>query len=161
MKHKLSWIEEKNWQGKKFLEATLEGEGEKKVSIWPPFPVDTLKPGDEVEGDLIQNDKGYWSLKPIKANPFANKPAWAKKDIAQAQERKAEYIEKAQDRKNESIAYFNAINSAIALMPILKDEFGFDETGAKSFIPKWRDWFLSEWKKYEAGGHEDKHSPGF
>lgn len=55
-------------------------------------------------------------------------------------------IKNAQYRKNLSIAFFNATNSAIELV---KTDY-IKDTDLKKFITDWRDWFLEEHKKYYA-----------
>lgn len=55
-------------------------------------------------------------------------------------------IKNAQYRKNLSIAFFNATNSAIELV---KTDY-IKDTDLKKFIVDWRDWFLEEHKKYYA-----------
>lgn len=153
MKYKIDWIEEKSWNGKKFLEVELEGHEGKKISVWPPFPVDTLKPSDEIEGDLVQNDKGYWSLKPLKANPFANKPAWAQKSntIAKAQETKREDIKTAQENRKEGVMIASTARDAtqIALAelsgkPLVAQEF-------QDRWDYWQKWLAERWKNLELG----------
>lgn len=121
-----------------------------KWSVFPPKP---------------QNDTGYVSdsFRASTSQNYANKGTGMKA----AQERKAEMIEKAQDRKNESIAYFNAVNSAIALLSSHKALISpsnpiasvASDNEIHLFITKWRDWFLDEWKKYEAKDVTDKTIP--
>lgn len=57
-----------------------------------------------------------------------------------------EILKNAQYRKNLSIAFFNATNSAIELA---KTDYAKD-TDLKKFIVEWRDWFLEEHKNYYA-----------
>jgi len=55
-------------------------------------------------------------------------------------------LKDAQYRKSLSIAYFNSVNSAIALAgTMFPDMEGVD---AKEFIKEWRDWFLEEHKAH-------------
>ena len=61
-----------------------------------------------------------------------------------APSKKAEEIRVAQDHKEESIAFFNAINSAISLTVAYKDQLK-NTSEMKMFIQEWRDWFLKEW----------------
>jgi len=77
--------------------------------------------------------------------------------IAKAQERKAEFIEKAQDRKNEAIAFFNATNNAIALIAQLSGFPLKNDSELQADIRSWRTFFLNEWIKYESGDYTDKH----
>ena len=157
----INWLKEKNWQGKKFYEAEIVDEQGQRydASIWPDVAgFENLMPGHQVEGELVKNAKGYWTLKGPKPS-FSGTGFSGGRGIAQAQERKAQYIEKAQERKNESVSYFNSLNSAIALLGKVHDSpVDTDDTSIKHFITRWRDWFLTEWKAYEAKGYEDKHS---
>ena len=68
------------------------------------------------------------------------------KGIEEAQERKAGFIRVAQDRKERSIAFFNATNSAIAMYQALKSTEDPHE-----FILRERAWFLSEFERYNSG----------
>ena len=66
--------------------------------------------------------------------------------LSKAMDLKNTRIHKAMDRKERSIAYFNSVNSAIALVsgfkipPIQTEEI-------MSSIVFWRTWFFSEWEK--------------
>jgi hypothetical protein len=55
------------------------------------------------------------------------------------QSKKAKEIEHAQDRKAESIAWFNATNNAIEVCK-------FSDNIDQDCIRNWRKWFLDEWK---------------
>jgi hypothetical protein len=67
------------------------------------------------------------------------------KDIRDAQKYKAKYIAKAQDKKEESIAFFNSVNSAVNLLS--KMDFYKNREDLKEEIVFWRDWFYEEWVK--------------
>jgi hypothetical protein len=71
------------------------------------------------------------------------------KDIRDAQKYKANYISKAQDKKEESIAFFNSVNSAINLISglISSGKIYCDNKSLESEIIYWRDWFYDEWAK--------------
>lgn len=79
--------------------------------------------------------------------------------VAAAQERKSEYIKEAQERKEESIAYFNATNSAIQLLTSNPRFQEMTPEDKKDNIIWWREFFLSEWRKYDAKPEQDKHIP--
>lgn len=109
---------------------------------------DSITNASEVEGEITKNGQ-YTNFK----------LGGAKKGgvgIKAAQERKAEMIEKAQDRKNEAIAFFNATNNAIALINTLGLK---DKQDIKDAITYWREWFLDEWIRYEAQDYTNKHQP--
>lgn len=149
---KITPIQEKQWKDKTFWEVTTVHEGQTiKASLWPPF-ASTLSVGQEVEveGTLVQNDKGYWT---IKGNPMGKRPDWAKRD-PKAEEKRQENMKELQDRKSDSIAYFNSVNSAITLIGQLgytqRDVREDDNGGAlKNQIIFWRDWFLAQYKEWE------------
>lgn len=125
---KVTPLNEKVWNDKKFWEVEAEHEGATvKASIWPPFPTQFI-PGQEAEinGTLTQNAKGYWS---IKTNPMGTRPGWAKSKSAE--------IKEAQDRKEESISYFNSCNLAVQSMAGIWDEQMFKQR---------RDFFLQEYR---------------
>lgn len=155
MKYKINWCENISGKGKSWLKATITDESgkEDEVSIWPDFPYfSEIKPGSEVEGQILVKGK----YKNLVASSRALRPNYKSANIEAAQQRKAEMIKDAQERKNESVAYFNSLNSAIALLANRPQE---NAEKTKEFIIYWRDYFLSEWKKYEAQDYETKHNP--
>lgn len=131
--------------GNKYARATIDG---KEVAIFDKFPnFENLKEGDTVDGDLTKKDyngKESWTLNPL-YKPSTFQPKGGGAGVKAAQERKEVMIEKAQERKSESIAYFNAINSAIALYNAHPEK---EMHNPKEFIIEYRDWFLAEWEKY-------------
>ena len=63
--------------------------------------------------------------------------------------RRLENDKEAQGRKEDSIAFFNSTNSAIAL---LKESIGTMDNGdLKVALKEWREWFLSEYETYKRG----------
>ena len=99
MNYKIRNKIDKDWQGKPFVEATLESPtGEQlKVSAW----AGEFNGVDEVELELEKNDKGYWRIR----KPKMEKPNFLKanaevvsKSVEKAQEVKAKNIAQAQDR---------------------------------------------------------------
>lgn len=157
MKYSVDWCETIKHNGKEWIKATVTDEANKKdeVSIWPDFrSYKEIMPGITLEG--VIRIKGKYKNLVDNINP----PNFVKQvkgsGIQAAQERKAEMIKDAQERKNESVAYFNSLNSAIALLAHRPQE-NADKT--KEFIIYWRDWFLSEWRKYESLDFRDKHNP--
>ena len=63
---------------------------------------------------------------------------------------KDKIIKDAQYRKGLSIAFFNATNSAIALLQSSNLIKPIDEDRTEAFIRDWRNWFLEEHKTYYA-----------
>ena len=162
MKFKVLDIKKKHIDklNKDVIEAEVKGEDNvitKKVQIWPDFPMfDTITFDAQVEGDLVVKTKGeYTNITLYAPKPQGNFKAGST-GIKAAQERKAEMIEKAQDRKSESIAYFNSVNCAIALAGNFFKGQPMPDEDVKEFITEWRDWFLSEYRKYEASPETDK-----
>lgn len=148
--------------------AVAEDGQEYAVSLWKnDWEKYDLRDGDVIRAEMKITEKN--GFKNVTLYPERTKaPAYSKgtqslAGVKAAQERKAEFIEKAQDRKNESIAYFNAINSAISLakiMPDILENVPFPtEKDVFSAIFRYRDEFLKEWEKYEAKELQDKHSP--
>lgn len=165
----IEWLEEKQAGSYGLLyELSLKdskGVQLAKVAAWPKdWPQGKeWKPGQQINGVLFtkQNAKGFTNTtiyppKEKKAGGFSGAR------VEKIMEKKAEYIEKAQERKNDSIAYFNSLNSAITLVGTLDKiadlEGTGDAEGIKTAIKYWRDWFLQEWKSYDAGDYQDKHN---
>lgn len=57
-------------------------------------------------------------------------------------------LKDAQYRKGLSIAFFNATNSAIAMLTA--DKINMSSTQMEEYITKWRNWFLDTHKEYYA-----------
>ena len=165
MKFKVEWCENKSpdWKiatlndGSAMITEVSINRNDKKTGKVAFEKFDDIMPGFDVEGELWKSPAGKNYL-------FAPRPQSAPRTggagvgIKAAQERKAEMIEKAQDRKSESIAYFNSVNCAIELVSKMKSvELTRQET--KEEIIHWRDWFLAEYRKYEASPETDKKNP--
>lgn len=163
MRYSIFWLESAVTKtGKAVKNATLKTENGtliEKVSIWSNFPsYESLMPGSTVEGEIITNEKGYRSLKALT-------PYKAPSGAVSAAKITSESVEKAQVKKNDSIAYFNSLNSALTILGILGEK-GLAEDILKgrtqetqAIITDWRDWFLSEWRKYDSGDTTDKSRP--
>ncbi len=160
MKFTINWLEQKKTPtGKDVKNATLIDELGvvfEKVSIWGDFPDwVNLSPGRTVSGNIKANAKGYKSLSPEMTTGFNRGPSGAVK----AAEVTSASVVKAQDRKEKGIAYFNAVNSAISLVTS-SDLYKNDDAGdLRTSISVWRDWFLSEWEKYDAQDIQDRKKP--
>lgn len=151
--------------GKTVLECTLKdetGATYEKVVLWPEdWTLANYHPGSKITGQYVEKVNGNFvnkTLKPERTNTLNRGSG-----IKAAQERKEVMIEKAQERKNSSIAYFNAVNSAIALVSNDKSFHDYGTEGWESIIEgkisRWRDWFLSEWQKYDAQDETNKKVP--
>ena|SRR3990167_7402393 len=145
MKHKIDWLEARVVLGQNTLDCSLEGQ-EGKVTIWEKdkqgvvFPnFVSLKPGDEVEGDIVTNTKGFKTLYPPRTNPMGVRPAWAKKEsgIAKAQEVKREDIKAAQENKHEAIKMAGAMRDSTL---ITLAELAGSPLVAEDFKLRWSDW---------------------
>lgn len=154
MKYTIDWSEKKTTStGKEKMDCTLVDEQGQKTSgatIWADFPnYAELMNGSEVEGDLVPaKDPKYGpTLYPAKAKPAARTGGFG---VKAAQERKAEMIEKAQERKEESIAFFNATNAAISLAsrhPLYASVV--NESELKIKIRALRDHFIKEYCDFD------------
>lgn len=108
MRYKISAKNEKEWQGKKFVEADLVSPtGEAfKVSAW----AGEFDGVDEIETELEKNEKGYWKMKKAQIQ----RPSFMKdktETITKAMDAKKENIQEAQDRS----AWMWAKNNATTL----------------------------------------------
>lgn len=163
MQYTIDWMEKKQVAGKNIYRATLKdisGRIEEDITIWQDFPgFADLSPGARIEGDVVSKQNGKYVNKslypPRNAKPGASTFSPRPSGAVSAAKITSESVKQSQMKKESSIAYFNAINSAIALMEARK--LTDDDEVLKDFIIYWRDWFLSEWRKYDALPHEDKH----
>lgn len=161
-KYLIDWLETKTTStGKNVKNATLKTENGTlmdKISIWGDFPNwNDLKPGMTIEGEIRANAKGYKSISAITSSPA---PTRAPSGAVSAAKITSESVKEAQSRKNDSIAYFNSLNSAIAFVKEFKNEFGvLMVEEAYKHVLNMRDKFLDEWRKYEAGDVTDKSRP--
>lgn len=117
---------------------------DKKGALFPNF--DALLTGYEFEGNEWTSTQGRTYLFPPKiasGRTFTPKP---RVDFKEAQDRKAGYIKEAQERKDNSIAFFNATNSAIAVTQHMTNPANVEEK--RQEIIEWRDWFLQEWDSF-------------
>lgn len=154
MKHKINWAETRQSPtGKEYKIATLENGTD--ISVWPDFShYADVVPGGEVEGEIRVKGK-YKNLVDADRAETTNSSI-APRGMAAAQQRKAAYIEKAQDKKEESIAYFNSVNAAIEL---ISKRMPAELSDTQKEIVFWRDWFYNEWKNWAAQDENDKRNP--
>lgn len=162
-KYVIDWLEQKKTStGKDVKNATLKDEQGviiERVSIWGDFPGwNDLRPGHTVMGQIKSNAKGYKSLSPGMTSGFGGGRSTGAVSAAKIT---SESVKEAQERKNDSIAYFNSLNSAIAIVVQgYTDAQIMNMAGeVKSSLISWRDWFLEEWKKYESSDPKDKRQP--
>lgn len=158
---KIEWIENKtpDWKvasvsdGGKVYQDVSVNRVNKKGETFPGF--DDLKPGTELTDVTVwtSTSNKHYLFTQTKPTPgvMGSKPAWAGGGgVKAAQERKAQDIEKAQDRKEESIAYFNAMNCSINLvkgnLPMESDE---DMTTIEANIDHWFKFFYRRWYNFK------------
>jgi hypothetical protein len=126
----------------------------KKGETFPNF--DGIIPGAEIECEIWKSPAG-------KTYMFAPRPQSASKvggfggGVKAAQERKEVMIEKAQERKSDSIAYFNSVNCSIELVS-KRGMSEMTDQDVELAVVQWREWFLSEYRKYEAKDVTEKRN---
>lgn len=139
-----------------------DGQEYMKISLWKnDWEKYDIKDGVTIRAELkITEKNGYKNVTLYPERTSTLRDSGRMPSLKAAQERKAVMIEEAQARKSESIAFFNATNSAIALIEkIMKDVPFTTDKDYQQAIVRWRAWFLTEWQKYEAGELTDKHNP--
>lgn len=156
MKYTIEWCERKTTStGKEKLDCTLTDENKvqtSNVTIWGDWiGFNDIKVGHAVEGDIVPaKDPKYGpTLYPVKkVAPTGS--FGGPRGIAKAQEVKGQQIKEAQERKSDSIAFFNATNSAIALVTKMTETQPVfpGEAEMKVKIRAWRDWFIQEYEDY-------------
>lgn len=152
MKYTIEWLERKRTStGKDKIDATLsDGKNSIDVTIWDNFPNFTgLMAGQDVEGDVVTKQNGQYTNKTLYPVKVATTPKFGASGVSKLMDKKAEQIEKAQERKSESIAFFNATNSAITLVSKLGIE-SMSEAQIRVSVVSWRDWFLKEYENWNA-----------
>lgn len=166
----IDWMEKKPTSKGEVIKATLKGEDGflvEDVTIWGSFPgYSELRPGASVRGSVnikqngkftnksLYEDKGY--IQPNSSSgSFKREPSGAVK----AAEITSRSVQDAQKRKELSIAYFNATNSAISMVTECGMYDTFNATELKEVVRDWRDWFLEEFEKWESLDVKDKTKP--
>lgn len=136
--------------GKAKINATLIGSDNVEivgVGIWADFPrFADLKEEDTVSGDVVTKDQ-WKTLYPPKAPSTGSTGANRGGQIAKAQEKKAQYIEKAQENKEEGIKISATMRDAVlcAIAEYNKDNTNLDTLD--ELIRKWRKILWLEWDK--------------
>lgn len=164
IKYKIASLVKKTTSiGKDKADVTLidsEGNEEERVTIWSDFPnFATLKVGDEVMGALTIKVNGQYTNKtlyPERTQGWGGGKKQPSINISKMMDKKAETIKEAQERKNDSIAYFNSINVAIQFVSEFKAELD-PLKDAYTLVLEYRDMFLAEWQKYEADATKGKN----
>lgn len=150
MIYKITWCEVKktgNTNGRDWsiTEMTLEdpdGNKTEKVSTFDP-----VMNGGTIEGTIVKNDKGYLNFKKLEAPDFIKRgnPNYKTDQINKAMDKKNESISHFQDKKEESIALAGAQRDAVLIVTsIFKDKNIDSDRELQEEIIKWRNWFLSD-----------------
>lgn len=133
------------------------GERTERVSIWSDFPgYHGIEDGSEIMGQITKSPDGkFVNLKPTASGGYSPKPAYSgggqsrgsSYGVKAAQERKAESIEHAQDRKELSMRLAAAQRDAVLMVTTFfaKEPLPTD-TELRDAINNWREWFLKEGK---------------
>lgn len=130
--------------GKVYKRALLENGTE--ISVWPDYSqYEKVEAGAEVEGQIFTKGKYQNLVDANKTIPTYQKQTKVQQ-ITQLQQNKAELIKQSQEKRDESIAYFNAINSAISLLEARESLKTMSEMEIQAAIRLWRDWFIKEFK---------------
>ncbi len=149
----IDWVEKKTISGgKELIEATLAGIGD--VTIWKldkdgkEFPnFDGLAPGGKVTGNIWAHPTtGKKTLYPPKPAPPGGN---FRRPAGPTREERKEDIKEAQGRKEESIAYFNAVNSAISIVSHIYELKGTPESTVKAALSSWIEHFLKLHQEYK------------
>lgn len=153
MQYKIKTISKKDWQGKRLADvevidltgAVIKGtiwEDQKDGSKYPNF--DGLTQGLQIEVTA-------WTSPTAKVSFFPPKPVKTQSgssgrgSINQAQEKKAQSIGLAQDRKEEGIMISSSIRMAVDIMISRMPGDNMSVEQIKEEILKWRYWFVSNW----------------
>jgi hypothetical protein len=153
--------------GKPFIKATLKdevGQEIENVSIWSDFPqFERLEPGVQTVGVVETTTQGFRNLKPATVGrvvDIQNQSQTQMTTRVPSYDQRVDSIRRAQDKKYEAIAYFNATNSAISLVSNMKSKLStgtVNRSMMKQEIMFWRDWFMDEWKRYETPSFKAQH----
>lgn len=151
MKYTVSTLEKKTaTSGKQYIKATVKDEQgvAHNVTIFSTFPnFETITFDAVLDAEMqIENDPKYGESKklwPLKEN----KPAGMGGGMAKSMEKKAQNIEKAQDRKEEGIRVSSTFRDA-SLITASMVHAGLlrTEMDIKEEWRKWREWF---WNNYD------------
>ena len=152
MRYKINWLEEKTTStGKKKYDLTLDkedGTQEDKVTMWADFPdFANMKPGTEIEGDVVVKVNGQYTNKTIypikpKVAPTGQTGGF-KGNMVATMAKKQEGIEKSQSRKEDSIQISSTARDATILTTAELN--GKTEQEIKDIWTKWRKWLLNNW----------------
>lgn len=164
-KYKIDFIEKKGADWKIATLIAEDGHPTNEVSINRKSKsgevtqnFDNLMAGSAVEGELWRSPAGKWYLFPSKPQGGANKSFGG--NVSRLMDKKAENIKEAQERKSDSIAYFNSLNSAISFVTSFRSEiYVMSQADFFDRVCEYRDLFLEEYYKYQEKDVTDKTTP--
>lgn len=143
MKYKISAvIEAQTTTGKTMYRSTLKDEQgvEETINLF-----EEVKVGDELDGEIYVNEKGYRNFKSTKkvasANFVNNQKAT---QIKESMDRKEQSIERFQDDKEFSIMVSSTMRDAVALAIAEYADKTVLDTLPESIL-KWRKWLIDNW----------------
>ena len=135
--------------GKPYKACTLE-DG-RQTNVWSDHPLfNEVAIGGTIADNLLYQKGQYWNV----SNPARSAQRGA---TTRANNQRSEQIKEAQDRKEQSITFFNATNAAMtAVTSFRKGDFGdMSENDIKTAIREWRDWFIKEHENYK--NHKERY----
>lgn len=121
---------------------------DRKINVFSDHPLyPEVEQGFDIPDALIYKKDKYWNLSDPSRG--ARKGAVTRQNNARSAD-----IKEAQDRKETSIAFFNATNSAIEMVKARGLVDTSDREEVKQEIRLWREWFLKEHDAYK--GHKER-----
>lgn len=133
----------------------MDGKVYDKVTLWKSDWVTPIIEGIEIMGEVKDTTKNpqfpSLTVYPEKTTGWKGTNTQRSVNVSKLMDKKAENIAEAQGRKNDSIAYFNSLNTAINFISTFNTKFPTaKEEELFNAVLTYRDKFLSEWHKYEA-----------
>lgn len=142
----------KTWQDKQFIEAILVSPDgtEHKVSAWNK----EFDGKDTIDTELTKNEKGFWVLPKIQRT----KPSsWVKKDPLFVEDKRNENIKQNMKDKEESIAFFNARNTAILFVEKYVSNPGVSSPSeALEAVRRYTETFFKDWQHWSNEPFHDR-----
>lgn len=113
----------------------------RSVNVFDNHPLyPDVETGFDIPDTLFYQKGQYWNL---------SDPSRGPRKSGGNSSRSAD-IKEAQDRKEQSIAFFNATNASITLVStMMSQQIGDDAKELQRTIRFWRDWFLAEHDSYK------------
>jgi len=130
--------------GRKYKKVSLRSdEGEHEgIGIFDNF--EAIQVGQELEGTVKQNDRGYWNFYPER-KPAGNRTA----QMERVMEKKSENVAHAQDRKEHSMRITGASRDASLFVVALINAGQYDDLSKVALRKEWVEW--KSWLAVEYG----------